>query len=191
MAPTLGNGSVWRSVDRRTRPVTGNYHVSLKPAWPPCSVSPWPNDSSAQLLGQHLLGGSGAAILVGPAPLLEPTHDHDTAAPAQRLDGMLGLVAPHDHGVERRLLLRRPDAATQSTAPGAPALGLGVADLGSSLRLPAKLTLASVMVLSSCCLAGRSARSRGAEDRWIPWHGPSKGWRCPVSATLPLGLAVA
>ena len=30
-----------------------------------------------------------------------------------------------------------------------PALGLGIADLGSSVRLPAKLTLASVMVLSS------------------------------------------
>jgi len=40
-----------------------------------------------------------------PAPLLEAAHDHDLAALREGLRGMLGLVAPHDHGEERRLLL--------------------------------------------------------------------------------------
>jgi hypothetical protein len=132
MAPTLGNGSVWRSVDRRTRSVAANHHVPLKPAWSPCSVSPSPNDGSARLLGQHLEGGSGAAILVGQPARLEPTHDHDPAAPAQRLDGMLGLVAPHDHGVERRLLLPPTRHGHPEHRPGRSRLGLDVADLGSS-----------------------------------------------------------
>ena len=32
--------------------------------------------------------------------LLEPTDDHDPAALSQGLRGVLGLVAPHDHGEE-------------------------------------------------------------------------------------------
>jgi len=43
--------------------------------------------------------------LSGPTPLLEPAHYHDPAALGQGLGHMLGLVAPHDHGEERRLLL--------------------------------------------------------------------------------------
>jgi hypothetical protein len=69
---------------------------------------------------------------------------------------MLGLVAPHDHGEERRLLLPPTRHRHPEHGPGDAALG--VADLGWSVRLPAKLTLASVMVLPSWdCLAGRSA----------------------------------
>ena len=44
---------------------------------------------------------SGAAVLGGPAPLLEPAHDHHAAALGQRLGRVLGLVPPHDHGIER------------------------------------------------------------------------------------------
>ena len=49
--------------------------------------------------------GSGAAVLSGPAPLLEPAHDHDPAALGEGLAGVLGLVPPDDHGEERRLPL--------------------------------------------------------------------------------------
>ena len=96
-----------------------------------------------------------AAVLVGPGPLLEPAHDHDPAPPTQRLGRMLGLVAPHGHGEERRLLLLA--AADDHSEHGSCDPALGVLDLGSPVRLPAKLTLAAVMVLPSCCLAGRSA----------------------------------
>jgi hypothetical protein len=38
-------------------------------------------------------------------------------------------------------------------------------------RLPAKLTLASAMVLPSwACLAGRAALALGPGGRWMPWH---------------------
>jgi hypothetical protein len=69
---------------------------------------------------------------------------------------MLGLVAPHDDGEERRLLLPPPDTATRKMARAMPASVCRSS--GSSVRLPAKLTAASVMVLPSWdCLAGRSA----------------------------------
>jgi formate dehydrogenase iron-sulfur subunit len=35
---------------------------------------------------------------------VEPAHHHDPAALGQGLGGVLGLVAPHDHGEERGLL---------------------------------------------------------------------------------------
>jgi len=75
MAPTLRNGSVWRSVDWRTRSVTAKHHVPLKLAWPTCSVSQLPNEGSPQLLGHDLDHRAGAAVLSGPATLLEPAHD--------------------------------------------------------------------------------------------------------------------
>ena len=68
-----------------------------------CPPQAWP-----QLVGHYLHDRSGAAVLSGPAPLLEPAHDHDPAALGQGLGHMLGLVPPHDHGEERRLLLPRP-----------------------------------------------------------------------------------
>jgi hypothetical protein len=82
----------------------------------------------AQLLGHDLDDRAGAAVLSGPGPLLEPTHDHDPAATARWLGGMLGLVPPHDHGDEGRLLLRRPDTATWKMARAIPTVG--VADRG-------------------------------------------------------------
>jgi hypothetical protein len=54
-----------------------------------------PPQAWTQLLGQHLHDGPAAAVLGGPAPLLEPAHDHDPAALREGLRGVLGLVAPH------------------------------------------------------------------------------------------------
>jgi hypothetical protein len=59
---------------------------------------------------------------------LEPTDDHHPAALRQRLRGVVGLVAPHDHGEERRLLLPPTRHRHPEHGPGDP--GLGVADLG-------------------------------------------------------------
>ena len=107
-----------------------------------CPPQAWP-----ELVGHNLDDLAGVVILSGPGPLLEPTHDHDPAPFGQRLGGMLSLVAPHDHGEERQLLLSSTGDGHPEQGPGDPTLG--VADLGSSVRLPAKLTLASVMVLPS------------------------------------------
>jgi hypothetical protein len=41
---------------------------------------------------------TGAAILSGPASLLEPAHDHDPAALHKGLRCMLSLIEPHHHG---------------------------------------------------------------------------------------------
>jgi hypothetical protein len=105
-----------------------------------------PAQARAQLFGHDLDDGAGTAVLVCPGPLLEAAHDHDPAALGQGLAGVLGLVAPHDHGEERRLLLsRRLLTATRNMAL---AMLLSVCrSSGSSVRLPAKLTLGSVMVL--------------------------------------------
>jgi hypothetical protein len=71
---------------------------------------------------------AGAAILVRPGPLPEPPHHHDPAAPAQRLGGMLGLVAPHHHGEEARLTIPAAGDGHPKRRPGdAP---IGVAQLG-------------------------------------------------------------
>src|ERR687898_2322279 len=39
-----------------------------------------PPQAGAQLVGDDLDGGAGAAVLGGPAPMLESAHDHDPAA---------------------------------------------------------------------------------------------------------------
>jgi len=98
-----------------------------------CCASPWswsplPPQAWPQLLGHDLDDRPGAAILGGPAPLLKPAHDHDPAALGQGLAGVLGLVAPDDHGEERRLLL--PPTADGHPEHGPGDTSLGVADLG-------------------------------------------------------------
>jgi hypothetical protein len=55
-----------------------------------------------------------------PAPLLEPAHDHDPAALRERLRGVLGLVAPDDHGEERRLQLPPTRHRHPEHGPGDP-----------------------------------------------------------------------
>jgi hypothetical protein len=74
----------------------------------------------------------------------------------QRLRGMLGLVAPHDHGDEGRLLL--PPAAHRDSEHGPGDPGLGVADLG----LVGEVAGEADRCLGHgpappCCLAGRAA----------------------------------
>jgi hypothetical protein len=113
-----------------------------------------PPQAWTQLLGDDLDDLAGAAVLSGPGPLLEPAHDHHPAAPAQRLGGVLGLVPPHDHGEERRPCSRRPDTATRNMARAIPASVCRSS--GSSVRLPAKLTLASVMLHPLLGLPGRA-----------------------------------
>jgi hypothetical protein len=82
--------------------------------------------------------------------------------------GMPGLVTPVDHGVERRLLLptarhRHPDLA-RAMPPSVERTS------GSSVRLPAKLTAASVMVLPFL-VPGRAVwPALGPGGRWTPWH---------------------
>jgi len=90
------------------------------------SWSPSASAGLSQLLDHDLDDGPGAAILGGP-PLLESAHDHDSAAPLG-LAGVLSLVAPDDHGEERRLLL--PPTADGHPEHGSGDATLGVADLG-------------------------------------------------------------
>ena len=72
----------------------------------PDSSSSWsgrrcPAQARPQLVGDDLHGRAGAAVLGGPGPLLDLAQDHDPAALGQRLGRVLGLVPPHDHGIER------------------------------------------------------------------------------------------
>jgi hypothetical protein len=121
------------------------HHVPVRPAWLPCSAWRSPSEAWPQLVGQDLDHRSGAAVLGGPAPLLEPAQDHDPAALRQGLAGVLGLVAPDDHGEERRLLL--PPTRHCHPEHGPSDATLGVADLGVIGEVAAKLTPAWVMVL--------------------------------------------
>jgi hypothetical protein len=57
---------------------------------------------------------------------------------------MLGLVPPHDHGEERRLLV--PPTADDHPEPGPSDAALGVPQLWVVGEVAAKLTLGSVMV---------------------------------------------
>jgi hypothetical protein len=77
-----------------------------------------PPEARPKLLSHDLDHRPGAAVLSGPAPLLEPAHDHDPAALRQGRGGVLGLVALHDHGEERRLLLPRPADRDSEHGPG-------------------------------------------------------------------------
>jgi hypothetical protein len=106
------------------------------------------------------------------------TGKPDGIALSQGLRGMLGLVVRHDLGEERRLLL--PPAAHGHPEGRSGDAAVGVADLGWSVRLPAKLTAASVMVCPSCCLPG-GCPVLGPRGRWTPWH----GGRAPGQAVEP------
>jgi hypothetical protein len=81
---------------------------------------------------------------------------------------MLGLVAPHDHGEERRLLLPPTRHCHPEHGPAIPPSVCRSS--GWSVRLPAKLTLASVMVLPFL-LPGRAVcPALGTGGRWTPRH---------------------
>jgi hypothetical protein len=130
-----------------------------------------PPQAWTQLLGDDLDDLAAAAILTGPGPLLQPADHHHAVALREGLGGVLGLVAPHTTTVKKlgSLSRLRPDTATRNVARVMPPLVWRSS--GSSVRLPAKLTLASVMVLPlSCCLAGRVCPALGPGARWTPWH---------------------
>jgi hypothetical protein len=127
----------------------------------PGSSSPWSwsrssTEARPELLGHDLHNRAGAAVLGRPGPLLEPTHDHHPAALSQGLRGVLGLVAPHDHGEERRLLL--PTARHGHPEHGPCDAAFGVADLGvvGEVASEAHGWLGHGSA-PSWCLAGRSA----------------------------------
>src|SRR5215218_6960542 len=76
-----------------------------------------------QVVTDDLHDGAGAAVLSGPCPLLAPAHDHHPAALGQGLAGVLGRVASHQDGDERRLLLpparhRHPEHRPSDPGPG-------------------------------------------------------------------------
>src|SRR5215211_46875 len=83
-----------------------------------------PAQAWSQLVGHDLDDLPGAAVLGRPCPLLESTRDHDPAALGQGLGGVLGLVAPDDHGEERRLLLPAAGDGHPERGPGDPTLGV-------------------------------------------------------------------
>jgi hypothetical protein len=98
-----------------------------------------------RLLGHDLDGQAGAAVVGGPAALLQPADHHHADAPAQRLGGVLGLVAPDHHGEEARLAVAVA-ARDRDPERGSGDAAVGGVDLGVVGEVAAKLTLASVMV---------------------------------------------
>src|SRR5215218_1910280 len=82
---------------------------------------------------------------------------------------MLGLVAPHDHGEERRLLL--PPARHRHPEHGPGDATLGVADLGVVGEVAGE---ADAGLGHGAALLGLSGRAvcpaLGTGGRWTPWH---------------------
>jgi hypothetical protein len=133
-------------VDRATAPGSAS-------SW---SSSPSPSGGSGRARQPRPRRWIGRCLPRRPAPLLEPAHDHDRTALRQGLGRMLGLVPPHDHGEERRLLLPPPRHGHPEHGPGDPCLG--VADL----RVVGQVAGEAHGCLGhgpapSCCLGGRSA----------------------------------
>jgi hypothetical protein len=95
-----------------------------------------PPQARPQLVGHDLDGRAGAAVLSGPAALLEPAHDHGAACSAWSRQTT---TVKNDASCSRR-----PDTATRNMARAIPPSVCRSS--GSSVRLPAKLTAASVMV---------------------------------------------
>src|SRR4029453_15747294 len=101
-----------------------------------------PPQTRPQLLGHDLDGGSGAAVLSGPGPLLKPAQKD----PAALLSDSAACFARSRHTTVKNdaSWSRRPDTTTRNIARAIPpSMCLRS---GSLVRLPAKLTLASVMV---------------------------------------------
>jgi hypothetical protein len=103
---------------------------------------------------------------------------------------VLGLVAPDDHGEERRLLLSSTRDGHPEHGPGDAAVG--VADLRVVDEVPAKLMLASVMVLPLSGAWPGGLPCPWTRGRWTPWHakrpkGASRGANevGPTGSTAP------
>src|SRR5262245_65505189 len=115
---------------------------------------------------------------------------------------MLGLVPPHDHGEQRRLLLPPTRHRHPEHGPGR-SLTPCAAPSGSSVRLPAKLTLGSVMPLPSWITWARreneapTTRALAARTRSLAMSPASPGdsgaqprrrsSRCRTSSATALG----
>src|SRR5215212_5216212 len=104
----LLDGAEREHASPRSRSIASVESATARSCVSPWWSSPSPTQTRPKLLSHDLDHRPGAAVLSGPAPLLQPAHDHHPAALRQRLRGGVGLVAPHDHGEERRLLLPRP-----------------------------------------------------------------------------------
>ena len=123
---------------------------------------------------------ASAAVLSGPAPLLEPAHDHH---PAPLLSDCAACSAWSRHTT----MVKNdgfpcgptPRLGTSPATPRWPQLD------GWSVRLPAKLTRGSAMCILAECLAGRSALPQDP-GRWTPWHAN----RTPGAAVEPTKSAM-
>src|SRR5215212_8353674 len=81
---------------------------------------------------------------------------------------MLGLVAPDDHGEERRLVLPTARHGHPEHGPGDPTLG--VADLGVVGEVAGE-THAGLGHAAALLLPGRAVcPALGTGGRWTPWH---------------------
>ena len=112
---------------------------------PIADSAPAPRPRPPRRIGRCRSQRSSCAAGAGPRP--------PPAALGQRLGGMLGLVAPHDHGEERRLLL--PTARHRHPEHGPCNAALGVAHLG---------LVGEVAGEADGCLGYDSAS-------WIAWPG--------------------
>src|SRR5215211_8002985 len=84
---------------------------------------------------------------------------------------MLGLVAPDDHGEERRLLL--PSAAYGHPEPGPGDAALGGADLGVVGEVAGEAHAGLGHGPALLGLSGRAVcPALGPGGRWTPWHAP-------------------
>src|SRR5215218_10129477 len=82
---------------------------------------------------------------------------------------MLGLVAPHDHGEERRLLL--PPARHRHPEHGPGDATLGVADLGVVGEVAGEVDAGFGHGAALLGLSGRAVcPALGPGGRWTPWH---------------------
>jgi hypothetical protein len=111
-----------------------------------------PPQARPQLLGHDLDHLPGAAVLGGPGPLLEPATT-TTRLPLLSDSATCSAWSRHTTTVKNdasRSL--RPDTATRNMARAIPPSVCRSS--GSSVRSPAKLTLASVMLLHSCAWPG-------------------------------------
>jgi hypothetical protein len=138
-----------RPSHRRTR--CGGAHRRLGPS---CSAS------TSTRIGRFRPRRSSCAAAAGPRP---PPCCPSTGG----LGRVLGLVPPHDHGEERRLLL----PPTRHCHPGDP--GLGVATSGSSVGLWRPST-------NAC--GRRVTRQSLARPSLTPPHFPSPAHRLPATA---------
>jgi hypothetical protein len=108
--------SVWNRPDRRRAPAYGSggwgfesLAARTKPQVSGLGLFHKPYDLMVELVGRDLHGGSGAAILSGPAVALEPASSHHAAALAggwAACPAWFARPPPHGTPARRRLRLK-------------------------------------------------------------------------------------